>query len=51
MPVCGAGHYPHRYRSGNGFANPSVYCRDLEHLIHHIRGRVVADVVALGRTA
>jgi uncharacterized protein len=27
--VCGGGMYAHRYRSGNGFANPSVYCADL----------------------
>ena len=51
MSVCGAGHYPHRYRSGSGFTNPSVYCPDLEHLIRHIRGRVEAGVVALERNA
>jgi uncharacterized protein len=51
MPVCGGGHYPHRYRSGSEFINPSVYCPDLEHLIQHIRARVVADIVALERNA
>ncbi|HEU5109889.1 MAG TPA: FxsB family cyclophane-forming radical SAM/SPASM peptide maturase, partial [Micromonosporaceae bacterium] len=30
---CGGGLYPHRYRSGSGFANPSVYCADLKELI------------------
>jgi uncharacterized protein len=44
--VCGGGLYPHRYRSGAGFRNPSVYCRDLYRLITHIR-RLVADDVAL----
>jgi uncharacterized protein len=44
MPVCGGGHYPHRYRTGAGFAHPSVYCRDLDHVIRHIRRRVVADI-------
>ncbi len=34
---CGGGLYPHRYRSGNGFANPSVFCADLTKLITEIR--------------
>lgn len=33
---CGGGLYTHRYRSGTGFANPSVYCADLLKLITHI---------------
>jgi uncharacterized protein len=44
--VCGAGHYPHRYRRGTGFANPSVYCPDLMRLISHIRDVVQADIGA-----
>ena len=35
--VCGGGLYPHRYRSGTGFLNPSVFCHDLFKLISHIR--------------
>ncbi|MGW7385437.1 hypothetical protein [Streptomyces sp. NPDC054794] len=31
--VCGDGSYDHRYRVGEGFRNPSVYCGDLERLI------------------
>ncbi|MGW0701701.1 FxsB family cyclophane-forming radical SAM/SPASM peptide maturase [Streptomyces sp. NPDC002867] len=27
--ICGGGLYAHRYRPGNGFDNPSVYCADL----------------------
>jgi uncharacterized protein len=42
--VCGAGLYPHRYRPGTGFRNPSVYCPDLYRLIEHIRSRLVADL-------
>ncbi|MGR6919745.1 FxsB family cyclophane-forming radical SAM/SPASM peptide maturase [[Actinomadura] parvosata] len=42
--ICGAGLYPHRYRSGTGFRNPSVYCADLYRLIDHIRSRVVANL-------
>jgi uncharacterized protein len=45
-PVCGAGHYAHRYRAGTGFRNPSVYCTDMKKLIEHVRDRVVADVRA-----
>jgi uncharacterized protein len=42
--VCGGGYYPHRYRAGEGFLNPSVYCADLMKLISHVRARVVADI-------
>jgi uncharacterized protein len=45
--VCGGGLYPHRYRSGTGFANPSVYCRDLFRLITHISAKVRSDVSEL----
>ena len=38
--TCGGGLYPHRYRPGNGFANPSVYCHDLKRLIEHVSDRV-----------
>ena len=36
---CGGGLYAHRYRTGNGFANPSAYCADLLKLISHVRSR------------
>ncbi len=42
--VCGGGMYTHRYRSGSGFANPSVYCPDLIKLIAHIQATVQDDV-------
>jgi uncharacterized protein len=44
--VCGGGLYAHRYRTGNGFANPSVFCPDLFRLITHIHDTVDADVAA-----
>jgi uncharacterized protein len=44
MDVCGGGQYPHRYREGEGFLNPSVYCADLLRLITHVRDRVDADI-------
>jgi uncharacterized protein len=44
--VCGGGLYAHRYRSGMGFSNPSVYCPDLMRLIDHIRQTVEADITA-----
>jgi uncharacterized protein len=34
--ACGGGLYSHRYRSDNGFDNPSVYCDDLRSLIPRI---------------
>ena len=43
--VCGGGVYAHRYRSGTGFANPSVYCPDLIPLIGHIRDTMQADLL------
>jgi uncharacterized protein len=42
--ICGGGHYAHRYRAGDGFRNPSVYCADMYHLIRHVTGRIKADV-------
>ncbi|MWK36652.1 FxsB family radical SAM/SPASM domain protein [Actinomadura sp. J1-007] len=45
--VCGGGHYVHRYRSGSGFLNPSVYCADLTRLITHVHDVVAADVAGL----
>jgi len=44
---CGGGLYPHRYRAGVGFLNPSVYCADLFRLINHIRDRVTKDLLRL----
>ncbi|SBT44653.1 uncharacterized protein GA0070621_2124 [Micromonospora narathiwatensis] len=45
--VCGGGLRTHRYRAGNGFDNPSVYCADLYALIDHVRHTVRRDVAAL----
>jgi uncharacterized protein len=45
--VCGAGLYPHRYREGAGFLNPSVYCPDLMKLINHIKKRVQSDLLRI----
>ncbi|MFI9637987.1 FxsB family cyclophane-forming radical SAM/SPASM peptide maturase [Nocardia sp. NPDC051929] len=44
QPVCGGGHYVHRYREDTGFRNPSVYCADLKKLIEHIESAVRADL-------
>ncbi|MFI6291918.1 FxsB family cyclophane-forming radical SAM/SPASM peptide maturase [Nonomuraea sp. NPDC050790] len=48
--VCGAGHYAHRYRAGSGFANPTVYCRDMYRLVNHISGRLEKDILAARRS-
>jgi uncharacterized protein len=47
--ICGGGYYPHRYRAGTGFLNPSVYCPDLMKLITHVGRRVRADLLAHAR--
>ncbi|WP_226967156.1 FxsB family cyclophane-forming radical SAM/SPASM peptide maturase [Streptomyces phaeolivaceus] len=44
LTVCGGGLFAHRYASGSGFRNPSVYCADLAALTLHIRNRVRADL-------
>jgi uncharacterized protein len=49
VSICGGGYLPHRYSSVNGFANPSIYCRDLMKLITHIRDRVLATIPAATR--
>jgi uncharacterized protein len=47
IEICGGGLYPHRFRDGEGFRNPSVYCADLLRLITHVRDRIVADLSLL----
>ncbi|WP_127499910.1 FxsB family cyclophane-forming radical SAM/SPASM peptide maturase [Actinoplanes solisilvae] len=37
VEVCGGGYLPHRFRSSNGYRNPSVYCADLTYLIGHVQ--------------
>ena len=39
--ACGGGLYAHRYKSGNGFDNPSVYCTDLKILIPMVTARSI----------
>jgi uncharacterized protein len=43
---CGGGLYAHRYRTGSGFGNPSVYCADLEKIITHVRARLRPEAAA-----
>ncbi|MET8469517.1 FxsB family cyclophane-forming radical SAM/SPASM peptide maturase [Streptomyces sp. NPDC006422] len=45
LDVCGGGQYAHRYRAGHGFANPSVYCADLQRFIRHVAAVLTADTV------
>jgi uncharacterized protein len=37
--ICGGGYYPHRYRTGYGYRNPSIFSPDLRALIEHIARR------------
>jgi uncharacterized protein len=36
VQICGGGMYAHRYRTGTGFDNPSVYCPDLMEMISQL---------------
>ncbi|MFG3700788.1 FxsB family cyclophane-forming radical SAM/SPASM peptide maturase [Micromonospora sp. NPDC047620] len=40
---CGGGLYAHRYRAGNGFDNPSVYCPDLLKLVRVVTAAPAVD--------
>ncbi|WP_405788683.1 FxsB family cyclophane-forming radical SAM/SPASM peptide maturase [Streptomyces sp. NBC_01367] len=51
VEVCGGGHYPHRYRAGEGFRQPSVYCTDLQPLIRHIAAAVQRAAQTAGTAA
>lgn len=39
--ICGGGFIPHRYKSDNGFDNPSIYCSDLIKLFTHIQNKLL----------
>ncbi|MGW8767161.1 FxsB family cyclophane-forming radical SAM/SPASM peptide maturase [Streptomyces sp. NPDC055815] len=44
--VCGGGLYAHRFRPGNGFDNPSVYCADLKQLASQIPAARMRGIAA-----
>jgi uncharacterized protein len=46
--ICGGGYLPHRYSKAAGFANPTVYCRDIWKLTSHII-EAVSDVARVQR--
>ncbi|MCM2426228.1 FxsB family cyclophane-forming radical SAM/SPASM peptide maturase [Streptomyces sp. RKAG337] len=46
VQVCGGGNYAHRYRAGEGFRHPSVYCADLQRLIRHVADRLAEAAAA-----
>ncbi|MEV7421559.1 FxsB family cyclophane-forming radical SAM/SPASM peptide maturase [Streptomyces sp. NPDC091212] len=48
LTVCGGGHYAHRYRAGEGFRHPSVYCADLDRLIRHVAAALAGAAGAAG---
>jgi uncharacterized protein len=50
MRVCGGGHYVHRFRLGEGFRNPTVYCADMQRLIGHVNRRVESDLDRLRKS-
>ena len=44
LAVCGGGYYPHRFRAGAGFRNPTVYCTAMQRLIPYVVSRVQRDI-------
>ncbi|MCZ4121075.1 FxsB family cyclophane-forming radical SAM/SPASM peptide maturase [Streptomyces sp. H39-S7] len=46
VKVCGGGAYPHRYRPGSAFDNPSAYCDDLALLIRHVQQAIARQLAA-----
>ena len=34
--ICTGGYLPHRYSTAREFDNPSIFCRDLKHIVHRI---------------
>ncbi|WP_405932396.1 radical SAM/SPASM protein FxsBH, inactivated beta-hydroxylase extension form [Streptomyces sp. NBC_00827] len=40
LDSCGGGLYAHRYRTGSGFDNPSVFCADLRGFIEGVAERI-----------
>jgi uncharacterized protein len=49
--TCGGGLFAHRYRTGSGFDNPSVFCIDLKKLIEHVEHRASGPRHAISGTA
>jgi uncharacterized protein len=47
---CGGGLYAHRYRSDNGFDNPSAYCEDLKSLVMQVSSRVERPPLSVSDT-
>ncbi|ALU91418.1 putative radical SAM family protein (Arylsulfatase regulator (Fe-S oxidoreductase) protein) [Herbaspirillum rubrisubalbicans M1] len=43
VDVCGGGSVPHRY-GVNGFLNPTIYCKEMQALIRHVRKRIAASL-------
>lgn len=44
LAACGGGNYAHRFRTGTGYQNRSVYCADLQKYIEHVRTAVQASI-------
>lgn len=42
--ICASGYPPHRFSAQNNYDNPSVYCRDFQMLIPHIRASLLKYV-------
>lgn len=38
--ICGGGSVPHRFSNENDFLNPTVYCKEMIHLVQHATNRL-----------
>lgn len=44
LATCGGGHITHRFRTENGFRNPSVHCNTLLSFLDHVKSRLVDEL-------
>lgn len=42
--ICTGGYIPHRFKSDTGFNNPSVYCRDIQHIVGEVEATIRQSV-------
>ncbi len=40
LSVCGGGYWPHRYSKSNRFNNVSIWCRDIQRVVDHVRTQI-----------
>jgi len=46
LNICGGGMVTHRFKNGNGYDNPTVFCADQKILIAHVRDRLAPYIAS-----